>query len=278
MSCTLPDVLPVVDFSDGVFMTPRERFFVLPGLLAGKAGTLSAPGGTGKSFLLLEMAVSVASGQTLIPGLTPGMPGPVRYLSFEEDYDDIHNRLVSLFFEFAEVDNPPVDTFFPSPLEGASLPLIGRGGVENSEAKAWLERQCTGMRLVVLDPLSRLHEANENDNSEMKKLLWVLGGIAARTRCSILAAHHTGKASVLNGTGASPQSPRGASCIVDEGRCTMTLSRVPAADDLGHPGDSPLALTWVKVNGCRLPDPVLLRRTSTGILVAAEDRKGGMYR
>ncbi|WP_286677325.1 helicase RepA family protein [Aminobacterium sp. EBM-42] len=274
----LPDVLPVVDFSEGVFMSPRERLFVLPGLLAGKAGTLSAPGGTGKSFLLLEMAMSVASGQTLIPGLTPMVPGPVRYLSFEEDYDDIHNRLVSLFLEFVDLTTPPVETFFPSPLEGASLPLIRRGGVENSEAKAWLERQCEGMRLVILDPLSRLHEANENDNGEMKRLLWVLGEVAGRTRCAILVAHHTSKAAVLNGAGASQQSPRGASSIVDDGRCTMTLSRVPAADDLGIPEDNPLALTWVKVNGCRLPDPVLLHRTRTGILVAAEDKKGGMYR
>ena len=82
---TLPSTLPVVDFSQGSALQPIPRDFVFPGLPAGKAAILSAPGGTGKSFFLLELGMSVAAGDPLIHGLVPDGSGPVRYISFEED-------------------------------------------------------------------------------------------------------------------------------------------------------------------------------------------------
>ncbi|NCB64206.1 MAG: AAA family ATPase, partial [Clostridia bacterium] len=154
LGMTLPAVLVTIDFSRGSQMEPIPRDFVFPGLPAGKVAILSAPGGTGKSFFLLELGMSVAAGEPLIHGLTPNGSGPVKYISFEEDGIDLHNRLVSLFQTFGGL-KPPVDRFFPSALEGESLPLlvgrdVGRGVAVNKDAVTWLERQCTGMRMVIL--------------------------------------------------------------------------------------------------------------------------------
>ena len=296
---TLPSTLPVVNFSQGPNMVSIPRDFVFPGLPAGKVAILSAPGGTGKSYLLLELGMAVAAGEPLIHGLVPNSSGPVRYISFEEDETDIHNRLAALFNAFNDVP-PPVESFFPTALEGENLPLVGRGGVVSADSVAWLERQCEGMRLVILDPLSRLHEADENNNGEMKSLIRTLIATAKKTRCAIVVAHHTGKSAVLNGLADAQGSHRGASCIVDDPRLAMTLSKKTLSperlkekkrkDKQGHymnwnqmtteelEGNT-LILTWVKMNGHRPIAPMELVRTENGILVAAngvQDR-GGMY-
>lgn len=302
---TLPAVLVTIDFSRGSQMEPIPRDFVFPGLPAGKVAILSAPGGTGKSYFLLELGMAVAAGEPLIHGLVPNSSGPVRYVSFEEDEIDLHNRLVALFQTFGTL-RPPVERFFPSALEGESLPLlvgrdVGRGVMVNRAAVAWLERQCTGMRMVILDPLSRLHEADENSNSEMKALIKILIAVAKKTQCAIIVAHHTGKAAVLNGLADTQGSHRGASCIVDDPRLAMTLSKKPLSperlrerkrkDKQGRYmswsqmraeeiEDNTLVLTWVKMNGHRPIPPMELVRTDNGILVAAngvQDRdRGGM--
>lgn len=282
----LTDKLPIVDFSRT--MESIQRDFVFPGLPAGKVAVLCAPGGTGKSFLLLEIGMSVASGEALIHGIVPSAAGPVRYISFEEDTTDLHNRMCALFKTFKDF-TPPVETFFPSALEGENLPLVGRKTEINGEAVQWLEKQCTGMRLVILDPLSRLHEADENSNSEMKVLMRVLIATAKKSRCSIVIAHHTSKASVMNGQGDQQQSSRGASCIVDDPRLTMTLSKKAKAQPKKKPpylayttdseendSDRPLILTWAKMNGHKPIRPMELVRTETGILLCKNGVQGGV--
>lgn len=280
---TLPAVLPVVDISRK--LASIERDFVLPGLPAGKLAVMSAPGGTGKSFLLLEMALSVASGEPVIAGIVPDAAGPTRYISFEEDETDIQNRLVALFRTFTEI-NPPVETFFPSALEGENLPLV-QNAEKNEEAVKYLENICEGMRLVILDPLSRLHAADENSNSEMKKLMQVLISTAKKTRCAIIVAHHTNKSAILNGQGSLQQSARGASCIVDDPRLVVTLSKknTPTNNKKSqyedeNEDDDRLVLVWAKMNGCRPIPPMELVRTPSGVIVAANGQdlySGGMY-
>lgn len=279
---TLPAVLPVVDISRK--LASIERDFVLPGLPAGKLAVMSAPGGTGKSFLLLELALSVASGEPVVAGIAPSAAGPVRYVSFEEDEIDIHNRLVALFQAFSI--SPPVETFFCSALEGENLPLL-KNDEKNEEAVEYLENICEGMRLVVLDPLSRLHESDENSNSEMKKLMQVLIFIARKTRCAIVVAHHTSKSAVLNGQGGLQQSARGASCLADDPRLVLTLSRKSTPLDKksqyeDEEDDDKLVLVWAKMNGHRPIKPMELVRTPSGVIVAnnGSDSRlyGGMYK
>lgn len=287
----LPDTLPVVDFKKGIHMEFKPRDFVFPGLPAGKVGVLCAPGGTGKSFLLLELGMSVASGEPLIHGVCPGTAGPVRYVSFEEDEIDLNNRLCALFRTFKDF-SPPVETFFPCALDGECLSLLGKGGEVNINAVKWLERQCCEMRLVILDPLSRLHEADENSNSEMKMLMKILISTAKKTGCAIVVAHHTNKHSILSGQGDLQQSSRGASCIVDDPRLTMTLSKKPKAQPKKQPKyiayteqeeedtDKPIILTWAKMNGHRPITPIEIVRNEYGILVCkngVQDRVGGIY-
>lgn len=56
--------------------------FVLPGLLPGTFGLLVAPGGTYKSSVALDMAISLAVGRPAAGGLFPApKPGKVVFLA-----------------------------------------------------------------------------------------------------------------------------------------------------------------------------------------------------
>jgi hypothetical protein len=45
----------------------RQLDFVLPGLLVGTVGMIAVPGGTGKTFWMLQIAIRIASYNQRIP-------------------------------------------------------------------------------------------------------------------------------------------------------------------------------------------------------------------
>lgn len=242
----------------------RQPEWIIPGLRAGQVALVTAPGGTGKSFLLLEIAMSVASGQTLIPGLEVKSAGKVCLLNFEDDNLDIRQRGNAILRHFLHLDPSPENLYVAS-MSGHTLSLLDGRGEINEEDVLWLKEQCKDMRLVVLDPLSHLHTADENSASQMSKLIQVLKGIGRETGTGIMISHHTGKAAALNGQGDLQQSARGSSALVDASRIVMTLHRPKDADSYS------LVLTWAKMNGCAPIAPVRLRRTGSGVLVESDE-------
>lgn len=241
----------------------RQPEWIIPGLRAGQVALVTAPGGTGKSFLLLEIAMSVASGRTLIPGLEVRQAGKVCLLNFEDDNLDIRQRGNAILRHFLDLDPSP-EYLYVASMSGHTLSLLdGRGEINDEDVK-WLKEQCQGMRLLILDPLSHLHTADENSASQMSKLVQVLKGIGGETGTGIMISHHTGKAAALNGQGDLQQSARGSSALVDASRIVMTLHRPKDADSYG------LELTWAKLNGVAPIAPMRLRRTGSGVLVEEE--------
>ena len=79
--------LPTCHFTGDMKKTQPD--WVLKGLRAGQVGVIAAPGGTGKSYLLMEIALSVALGQQFITGIQVSSAGPVRVLNFEDDEVDM---------------------------------------------------------------------------------------------------------------------------------------------------------------------------------------------
>lgn len=245
--------------------------WIIPGLRAGQVGLITAPGGTGKSFLLLQIAMSVASGQTLIPGLEVKSAGAVCLLNFEDDSFDIRQRGNAILRHFLDLDPSPENLYVAS-MSGHTLSLLDGRGEINEEDVLWLKEQCDGMRLLILDPLSHCHCADENSASQMSKLIQVLKGIGRETGTGIMISHHTGKAAALNGLGDIQQSARGSSALVDASRVVMTLTRPKTGEDASQDNRS-LMLTWAKLNGIAPIEPVQLLRTSHGVLISDPTRR-----
>lgn len=242
----------------------RQPEWIIPGLRAGQVALVTAPGGTGKSYLLLEIAMSVASGTTLLSGLEAKTAGKVCLLNFEDDSFDIRQRGNAILRHFMDLDPSPENLYVAS-MSGQTLSLLNSRGEINEEDVSWLKEQCKDMRLVVLDPLSHLHTADENSASQMSKLIQVLKGIGQETGTGIIIAHHTSKASALNGQADLQQSARGSSALVDASRIVMTLHKPKEGDSFT------LELTWAKLNGVAPITPVRLKRTLSGVLVESDE-------
>jgi hypothetical protein len=265
--------------------------FILPGLEIGQVGLIFAPGGTGKSFLLMELALAVASGKSLIPSFPPNVAGPVKGLFFELNDRALRNRMTSILRAFPEGE-AGLERLFLAPLLGEHLYLLSADGDPNEKAINWLQEQCDGMTLLILDPLRRCHAADENNNAAMDRLIEILMRIGQRTGTGILAAHHSSKASILNGQGSLQQSGRGASALADGARLVITLSTRPSEDD-DDPQNCQVSLSVAKINEHPPINDIILRRGPGGVFLdMAEEkdepwphvsspsfqRKGGRYR
>ncbi len=251
----------VVHFTKGKRMEQAD--YIIPGLRAGQVGLVSAPGGTGKTFLLLEIAFSVASGKELINGIKPAAAGPVRVLNFEEDEFELECRGNVIWDTWPDLDLSGKLSVVC--MNGVSLQLLTVHGKTRVDDLNWLLEVAKGMRLLILDPLRHVHMADENNAAMMAALMQILKYVAQETGCGILVAHHTSKAAVLNGQGDVQQSVRGSSALVDAARLVMTLAKPKGA------GAGILELNWAKLNGHAPIQPVTLKRATGGVLVSIDD-------
>lgn len=198
--------------------------FVFPGLTAGGLGMLAAPGGTGKSYMLLALAASVATGKPLLPDWPVAEPAKVLVFFAEDPPDIVHNRLRHLLQStwFSDAERALLQAnMVVRPLVGEDCILTHKPQFEQkwyrSAFAQAIESEATAFkaRLILLDPLRQFHTMDENDSGEMTELLKLLHGIAFRSNASIVFAHHTNKNATFQGAGDAQQAARGSSAITD---------------------------------------------------------------
>ncbi len=173
--------LPAAELGDP---TAPLRWLLADLFLVGAAGILGGAPKTGKSFFALELAVAVASGTPAAGRFAVGAPGPVLLLAAEDPPAVVVQRLAALATarEHA-LATLPVDVIVES---GWRLP----DGLDRLAATV-VHRQA---RLLILDPLIRVHRADENSAAEMAVVLDGLRTLARATDCAVLLVHHTRKA------------------------------------------------------------------------------------
>lgn len=249
--------------------TPRTIDFVLPGFKAGTVGLLTSPGGTGKSFVALELAMSVAAAGADASLLDVGLAahGQVLVINAEDDGDILHQRLHAI--------GQLLDTEVQERVAQQMSVLSMVGNRPDMLAPDWvqsLRERCEGARLCVIDTLARFHSADENSNGEMSWVLSAFERVAHETGCAILLLHHTAKAAALNGQQSAQQSSRGASAIVDNARWQSYLEGVSEkeAKALGIPAELRRSFVHFGVSKQNYGTPVeprLLARVDGGVLM-----------
>lgn len=186
---------------------------VLPGLPVATVGLLVGQGAIGKSMLTLQAAISVALGRDLVTDAVAG-PSPLRPLKAgdvavllgEDDKEQIHNRLHDLAKHMGltpdDLAVASEHTYYRS-LAGHDMRLVQKEGAHGSMLdgpfNVMLNRVCHGRRLVIIDPLLRLHDSEESDNTAASHLMLKLTSAAARHRCAIIVLHHVTKSSAQDG-------------------------------------------------------------------------------
>jgi hypothetical protein len=203
---------------------PR-RVYVVPGYIQrGVVTEVVGPGGHGKSQLFLAWAVALALG---VPfgGFEP--PRPMRVCTFdaEDDIDEQQRRVAAMLRMFgrSRADlGGRLKLLNPARRGLMIIPDLETSGVRHTpllvEVLALLD--VFKPDLLMLNPLGELHDAVENDNGALRRVVAELRVIAKRKDIGLLLAHHTRKGAPEHG---NPDAGRGASSISGVVRKSFTL-------------------------------------------------------
>jgi hypothetical protein len=151
-------------------------------------------GGTPKSYktwMALEMAVSVASGSACLARFAVPSPGPVLLYAAEDSESALRSRLESLARHHG-LDLAYLDIRV---ITADSLRLDRTADQDRLEATLTLHRPV----LLILDPLVRLHAIDENAAGEIAALLGYLRLLQRKTGSAIALVHHARKNVSANG-------------------------------------------------------------------------------
>lgn len=274
--------------------TPVEIDYVLPSMPAGSVGLIAGPGAVGKTYFALDLCVSIALGRSLsqLPaGFRSPKSGRAAIVLGEDPPDIIHNRLCAMSdaHQISEDDRQRLGHRMKLlSMAGEDMRMIAMEGntVTEGPFTRRLEALCYGRRLVILDPLIRLHDGPENDNNVANKLMLHIQRIARDTNCAILLLHHVGK-----GSGDNWQAARGASAYTTSVRWQMNM--LPPSDDeiakygLDKAGFDPrgfVRCAGVKMNYGTYVDEFWLGRVGGGVLMhrdmedmSAEENDGNPF-
>jgi hypothetical protein len=88
-------------------------------------------------------------------------------------------------------------------------------------------KKIPGLRLIVLDPLARLHGIDENSNALNTALINAAERLAEATGAAVLIVHHISKAASRDGE-ISTNASRGGKALTDGARSALQLSKVTA--------------------------------------------------
>jgi hypothetical protein len=198
----------------------------------------------GKSWLALDMAVSIASGTPCLATFQVHVSGPVLLYAAEDSAAALRARIETL----ARVRRLDFDKLDVRVITADSLRLDRLEDQDRLEATVVLHRPL----LLVLDPLIRIHAIDENVSGQVAALLGYLRMLQRKTGTAVALVHHVRK-NVSPGAGAG-YCLRGSSDLyawldsflyLRKHHDQLTLS----AEHRSAPGAGPFALELAQPSG-----------------------------
>ena len=201
----------------------------------GISAILASPGGCGKTTAALELALLVAGGGTGAHGgkwlnrfAVEG--GRVLYVNGEDHGDTLRRRLHALaaaMFGSEEHRKLAGDRLHVAALVGVAAALVNDG--KETELTGEIEAHLAdldGWALVVIDPVARFGQGDENDNRAATQLVNVCERFTrAPGKPAVLMLHHTRKLGKdANANGLDVDQLRGASAFKDAARWAALMA------------------------------------------------------
>jgi hypothetical protein len=206
--------LPVQRASQLASTGPQTPWLV-EGLWADQAvGILGGEPKCGKSFLALDVAVSVASGAPCLRHFPVRHSGPVLLFPAEDSLAVVRQRLAGIAAA-AQVG------FESLPVQVITAPAL-RLDTPADRQRLWHTVQNHQPLLLILDPLIRLHRLDENDATQIAALLSYLRELQRQFHLAVLLVHHARKDSHASRPG---QALRGSSELHGWGDSNLYLRR-----------------------------------------------------
>lgn len=206
--------LPVQRASQLATAGPQIQWLV-EGLWSDQAvGILGGEPKCYKSFLALDLAVSVASGTACLRQFPARRRGKVLLFPAEDSLAIVRQRLEGIA-TVAQVDFPSL------PVEVITAPSLRLDTATDRQRLADTVQKLQPI-LLVLDPLIRLHRIDENDATQVAGLLSYLRQLQRRFGLAILLVHHARKDSHSSRPG---QALRGSSELHGWGDSNLYIRR-----------------------------------------------------
>jgi hypothetical protein len=159
--------------------------------------TVYGDSGTYKTFVVLGVCVSIASGLPWLGEYTPRVSGPVFYIC-GEGFSGIAGRLRGQCLGYG-IDGQDIPLF----VSGVAVQVLDADSVARMVAAIdELAKEHGQPVLIVLDTLSRCFgPGNENDTPDMARYIAELDRIRSKYGCTIINVHHTGIIDKTRGRG-----------------------------------------------------------------------------
>lgn len=224
VSAGVPAIVRFQDLCDD--LPPRAPVLIDGVLRAGHKLMVAAQSKAGKTWMLLELAVSVASGEPWL-GHEIKKPGSVLYVNLEIDEPSCYDRIMQICRAMG-VDPHAMADLDVWPLRGAGMmmaPILAR-----------LRESGKGYSLIIVDPIYKVNDGDENSAADMARFCSMLDELATSTGAAVAFAHHFakgyagGKASMdrASGSGVFARDP---DAIVTVSALSLTEDAEAAADD-----------------------------------------------
>jgi archaellum biogenesis ATPase FlaH len=226
--------------------TPEPIDWLVEDLIVSNALCLiDGLGASGKSILMLQLAVAVASGSPFLGFAT--QEGKVLYINAEDDIRIQHWRLKNIANNYPKIDEKRDNLTFLNTDNLGEIPFLTEkeyGKIKPTNFYNGLKKLCEKWKpnLVIIDPLSYfLHDENSSDSAIAFYYL------LRQLNAAIILIHHQSKAAMNNG-GAQRAKARGSSVLVENVRTRMSLEKNQLIVDKNNYGH-PMVLTLDRDNG-----------------------------
>jgi AAA domain len=240
MSVSADQVLPVVRVGAIASDEIAERWLVEELWCARSVGVIGGAPKCAKTWLGLDMALSVATGTLCLGKYAVPEPGPVLVYLAEDALLVVRERIEGMA-RHRGLDLDQVEIYV------ITAPVL-RLDQDRDRTRLWETTRRLRPRLVLLDPLVRLHGIDENHAGEVAELLAYFRSLQRQLGLSVLLVHHTRK-NAADGVAAG-QGLRGSGDIHAFGDSNLYLQRtkehlILSSEHRAAPASAPVYLELV---------------------------------
>jgi AAA domain len=237
MATSSEQALPVVHVAELPSDEIAERWLVEQLWCANSVGVIGGAPKCAKTWLGLDIALSVSTGTPCLGKYDVPERGPVLVYLAEDALPVVRERVEGMArhrgLDLAEVE-----------IHVITAPML-RLDRDRDRARLWETARRLRPRLLVLDPLVRLHSIDENRAAEVAELLAYFRSLQRELYLSVLLVHHTRK-NVAEGVAAG-QGLRGSGDIHAFGDSNLYLRRteqhlILSSEHRAAPASSPVYL------------------------------------
>lgn len=187
-----------------------------------------APGGVGKSSLLIAEALALATGKPLLGQEVP-KPSRVWLWNLEDPADELDRRFTATCQHYGITAEDIGDRLFVDSgrVQRLCTAIQGKNGatIQRPTVDALTdEMRANRVDVLIVDPFVSSHGVSENDNNAMDLVAKEWADIADKTGSAIELVHHTRK--LTSDAEVTAESSRGAKALTDAARDVRAVNRM----------------------------------------------------